>query len=57
MHDFAGYRPGSLAGVVGLHAAYYARDWGFGLAFVLSAVFLAFGGHFVALVTTAPDVR
>lgn len=33
MHDFAGYRPGSLAGVVGLHAAYYARDWGFGLAF------------------------
>jgi len=31
--------------------------WGFGLAFVLSAFFLVFGGHFVALVTTAQDVR
>lgn len=28
-----GYRPGALAGVVGLHAAYYARDWNFGLPF------------------------
>ena len=31
--------------------------WGFGLAIVLSALFLAFGGQFVALVTTAQDVR
>jgi len=31
--------------------------WGFGLAIVLSAAFLACGGEFVALVTTAPDVR
>ncbi|MEO1192379.1 MAG: GNAT family N-acetyltransferase [Pseudomonadota bacterium] len=30
---FAGYRPGALAGVVGLHMAYYAPAWGFGLAF------------------------
>ena len=30
---FGGYRPGALAGVIGLHAGYYARDWGFGLGF------------------------
>jgi len=33
MPDFDGYRPGSLAAVVGLHAGHYARHWGFGLAF------------------------
>jgi GNAT superfamily N-acetyltransferase len=27
------YRPGALAGIVGLHAAYYSREWNFGLAF------------------------
>lgn len=30
---FAGYRPGALAGVLGLHMEYYAHGWGFGLAF------------------------
>ena len=30
---FAGYRPGALAGVLGLHMDYYAREWNFGLAF------------------------
>lgn len=30
---YAGYRPGALADVVGLHMAYYSRHWGFGLAF------------------------
>ena len=28
-----GYRPGALAGVLGLHMSYYAREWGFGQAF------------------------
>lgn len=28
-----GYRPGLIAGVVGLHAEYYSRHWGFGLTF------------------------
>ncbi|BBD40061.1 MULTISPECIES: GNAT family N-acetyltransferase [Aminobacter] len=28
-----GYRPGLIADIVGLHAVYYARDWGFGLPF------------------------
>ena len=28
-----GYRPGLLSGLVGLHLDYYARAWGFGLAF------------------------
>jgi ribosomal protein S18 acetylase RimI-like enzyme len=28
-----GYRPGSLAGVVGLHMDYYRDAWGFGLEF------------------------
>jgi GNAT superfamily N-acetyltransferase len=28
-----GYRPGALAGVLGLHMSYYAREWGFGLKF------------------------
>jgi GNAT superfamily N-acetyltransferase len=31
--SFAGYKPGALAGVLRLHMDYYARDWGFGLAF------------------------
>jgi putative MATE family efflux protein len=31
--------------------------WGFGLAFVTTAVLLLFGGAFIAIVTTAPDVR
>lgn len=30
---FAGYKPGALSGVLGLHMDYYAREWGFGLAF------------------------
>jgi len=30
---FDGYRPGALAAAVKLHADYYAREWGFGLAF------------------------
>ncbi|MDF1610048.1 GNAT family N-acetyltransferase [Hoeflea sp. YIM 152468] len=30
---FDGYRPGALGGVLGLHMDYYAREWGFGLAF------------------------
>ena len=30
---FDGYRPGALADVVGLHMAYYAPAWDFGLAF------------------------
>lgn len=31
--EFAGYRPGALAGVLGLHMDYYAANWGFGQAF------------------------
>lgn len=31
--ELDGYRPGALAGIVALHAAYYARDWCFGLPF------------------------
>jgi len=31
--EIAGYRPGALAKVVGLHMAYYSTHWGFGLAF------------------------
>lgn len=31
--ELDGYRPGALAGVVGLHMAYYAPVWNFGLAF------------------------
>lgn len=31
--SFDGYRPGALAGVLGLHMDYYAREWGFGQAF------------------------
>lgn len=30
---FDGYRPCALAGVLGLHMDYYAREWNFGLAF------------------------
>jgi len=30
---FTDYRPGALAGVVGLHMDYYAPNWGFGRAF------------------------
>lgn len=30
---FDTYRPGALAGLVGLHMAYYAENWGFGQAF------------------------
>lgn len=30
---FDGYRPGALAGVVALHAHYYAREWDFGRPF------------------------
>jgi GNAT superfamily N-acetyltransferase len=29
----SGYRPGLIGGLVSLHADYYARHWGFGLAF------------------------
>lgn len=32
-YAFDGYRPGSLAGVVGLHMDYYRDAWGFGLEF------------------------
>lgn len=32
-YTFDGYRPGSLAGVVGLHIDYYRDAWGFGLEF------------------------
>ena len=32
-YTFDGYRPGSLAGVVGLHMDYYRDMWGFGLEF------------------------
>jgi GNAT superfamily N-acetyltransferase len=31
--EFDGYRPGCLADIVGLHARYYAKNWGFGLKF------------------------
>jgi ribosomal protein S18 acetylase RimI-like enzyme len=31
--ELDGYRPGALAGIVALHAAYYAREWRFGLPF------------------------
>lgn len=31
--EFDGYRPGALGGVLGLHMAYYAAEWDFGLAF------------------------
>lgn len=31
--SFEGYKPGALAGVLDLHIDYYARKWGFGLAF------------------------
>ncbi|MBX3568871.1 MAG: GNAT family N-acetyltransferase [Rhizobiaceae bacterium] len=31
--ELDGYRPGALAGIVALHARYYAREWNFGLAF------------------------
>lgn len=31
--SFDGYRPGALAGVLGLHMDYYAAEWGFGLNF------------------------
>lgn len=33
MPEFDGYRPGCLAGIVGLHARYYSQHWGFGLPF------------------------
>lgn len=33
MLELDGYRPGALAGIVALHARYYAREWNFGLAF------------------------
>ena len=33
MIELDGYRPGALAGIVGLHAAYYSRAWNFGLPF------------------------
>jgi ribosomal protein S18 acetylase RimI-like enzyme len=32
-YTFDGYRPGSLAGVVGLHMDYYRDAWGFGIEF------------------------
>jgi ribosomal protein S18 acetylase RimI-like enzyme len=32
-YTFDAYRPGSLAGVVALHMAYYGDAWGFGLEF------------------------
>lgn len=31
--EFDAYRPGCLADIVGLHARYYHRHWGFGQAF------------------------
>jgi ribosomal protein S18 acetylase RimI-like enzyme len=31
--ELDGYRPGALAGIIALHAAYYAREWKFGLPF------------------------
>ncbi len=33
MIELSGYRPGALAGIVALHAAYYSRHWKFGLPF------------------------
>jgi len=32
-YDIDGYRPGAIASVIALHAAYYAREWNFGLPF------------------------
>lgn len=32
-YEIAGYKPGALAAIVGLHAGYYARHWNFGLPF------------------------
>ena len=32
-YEIAGYRPGALADIVGLHARYYAKHWKFGLPF------------------------
>ncbi len=32
-YTFDGYRPGSLAGVLGLHMDYYRDMWGFGIEF------------------------
>ena len=31
--EFDGYRPACLADIVGLHARYYSKNWGFGLKF------------------------
>ena len=31
--ELDGYRPGCLADIVGLHARYYSKNWGFGLTF------------------------
>ena len=31
--ELDGYRPGCLADIVGLHARYYSKNWGFGLKF------------------------
>jgi GNAT superfamily N-acetyltransferase len=33
MIELSGYRPGALAGIVALHAAYYSQHWNFGLPF------------------------
>lgn len=38
-------------------AVLLSTGWGFGLAIVTTLLFLFLGGHFVALVTTAADVR
>ncbi|WP_412050408.1 GNAT family N-acetyltransferase [Hoeflea sp. Naph1] len=45
---FDGYRPGALAGVLGLHMHYYAQHWGFGLAFEIEVAseLSAFLGRF-----------
>jgi len=32
-HTLEGYRPGAIASVIALHAAYYSRHWNFGLPF------------------------
>lgn len=38
-------------------AVFLSTGWGFGLAIVTTLLFLALGGHFIAFVTTAVDVR
>lgn len=55
--QLAGRAIGARDGLAFSRAVRLSTVWGFGLAFATTAALLLFGDAFIAIVTTAPDVR